>query len=349
MEDKYTIPSFRLSLTPEEIGALCSPLRDGNLCLGTEVRALEYDFKAYLDKRHAVAVATGTSALHLSLLALNIKTGCEVLMPSYVCSAVLNAVRYVNATAVLCEIAPGGYLIDPEDALRKVTPATGAIIVPEIFGYRADLSPYKNLNLPIILDRAMSLGSRCDHASASGVETVSVFSFYATKVITSGHGGLVATDNDTLASRVRDLRAYDKKADGKIRFNYTLTDFQAALARKQLALLEGRIRRKMEIIETYSLGINNPRIKCPPVPQGWNGQCFILRVPDGADPFIEHLRQRGITAVRPVFRPLHAIMDLDSARFRETEQAWRDIAAIPCFPDLTGEEVSRIIDTVNLY
>ncbi|MDP3286082.1 MAG: DegT/DnrJ/EryC1/StrS aminotransferase family protein, partial [Desulfobacterales bacterium] len=222
------IPHSRPTIDQEETAAVVSVLQSGQLAQGEQVLYFEKALALLIGVVGAVAVSSGTAALHLALLALEIGEDDEVVIPSFVCPALLNAIRYVRAVPVLADINPETFNMDVRDLRKRLTGKTKAIIVPHIFGLPADIREIVSLGVPVIEDCAQSLGSRYEGSPAGSFGALSVFSFYATKVICTGEGGMIASGDSQLLGKIRDLRDYDEKDDGRLRYNYKLTDLQAA-------------------------------------------------------------------------------------------------------------------------
>ena len=183
------IPHSRPTLDQKEELAVAAILSSGQVVQGEETQRFETALASEIGVVGAAAVSSGTAALHLALLALEIGEGDEVVIPSFVCPALLNAIRYVRATPVLADINREAFNIDVRDLERRLTGKTRAIIVPHMFGLPADIDDITALGIPVIEDCAQSLGSRYRGAPTGSFGVLSVFSFYATKVICTGEGG----------------------------------------------------------------------------------------------------------------------------------------------------------------
>jgi perosamine synthetase len=294
---------------------------------------------------YAIATSSGTAALHLSLLALDIGQADEVIIPSYVCTALLNAVRYVGATPVLADLNPGSYHIDPNDVKKRVTPRTKAIIVPHLFGRVADLKDLLKLNLPIIEDCAQSVGASFNRQLCGSFGHMAIFSFYATKVLTCGEGGMVVSNYKEFADTISDLKSYDQKGADKIRFSYKMTDFQAALGLTQLARLNSFLERRRMIAQEYRKAFENLNLKLPPDDPGHIYYRFVIEMNQEATDWIQKILEKGLGAARPVYLPLHR--HLNRSGYAVTETAWRQSISIPIYPSLTSQEVGRVIETLT--
>lgn len=347
------IPHSRPTITKNDIASVASNLLSGRIASGAEVGMFEKEMSGFIGVRGGVATNSGTCALHLALNALNIKRGDEVMLPTYVCASVLSAVNYTGATPVLADIEPEGYNIDPESAEKRLSKKTKAIIAPHMFGIPANLKQLMALGVPVIEDCAQSAGAECEgkgkKAKAGSFGDLSIFSFYATKVMTTGHGGMVLSDSAELIGRICDMTKYDERESYKTSYNYGMTDFQAALGRSQLKQLDGFIARRKEIADSYddafeSLGI--------PARKNREGICFRYVIElDNPDAFIREMNARGISCAKPVFRPLHryfeAMPKIIPREFPNAERAMSRAVSVPVYPLLTDAELTQVIEAIR--
>ena len=345
--DIDVIPHSKPTIGSREAEAASEVIESGYIAEGKVVEQFEAAFAKFLGVDHAVSTNSGTSALHLTLLAMGVGAGDEVIIPSYVCSALLNAVHYTGATPVLAEIDSGTSNLDVTDVQKRINVCTKAIIVPHLFGLAADMEPLLKLDVPIIEDCAQSIGTTYHRCPVGTFGEAAVFSFYATKVITTGEGGMIATNSKKIAARIRDLKAYDQRRNYKIRFNYKMNDIQAALGITQLKQLEPIIRRRREIAERYDRAFNSLRIKLPPIDAGRIYFRYVLGLRMDSDPWMEELARLGIICERPIYFPLHRYLKLGG--YPATEKAWRQSLSIPIYPALTDEEIGRIIESVAFW
>jgi dTDP-4-amino-4,6-dideoxygalactose transaminase len=342
---KDTIPHSRPTLGVEESRAVSEVIESGYIAEGEIVKKFEKTFADFLGVNFAMCTNSGTSALHLTLLAMGVGPGDEVIIPSYVCSALLNAVNYTGATPILADIDPDTFNLDAADVQRCIKKRTKTIIVPHLFGLAADMEPLLEFDVPIVEDCAQSIGAT-DHQRPVGLFGVAgIFSFYATKVITTGEGGMVTTNSRDIAARIRDLKAYDKREDYKIRFNYKMTDIQAALGIVQLKQLGSIIRRRKEIAERYNRAFNSFRLKLPPTDTGHIYFRYVLGLKMDSMLWIQELARMGIICDRPIHFPLHQNLKLGG--YPATEKAWKQSLSIPIYPTLSDEEICRVIESVT--
>jgi dTDP-4-amino-4,6-dideoxygalactose transaminase len=334
---RHLIPHSRPTIGPAEERAVLRVLRSGQLGGGGEVEAFERAMARFLGGGQAAAVQTGSAALHLALLALGVRSGDRVLLPTYVCAAVLNAVRYVGARPILADADPATGNLEPADVRGRLAARTRAMIVPHLFGRPAPLADLARLGVPIVEDCAMSLGG----ATGLGGE-ISVFSFYATKMIATGHGGMVVTRDRRLAGRVRDLVDYDNRDDPAVRYNYRMSALAAALGRAQLARVPDFVKRRRRIADYYrrTLGL-------PVAPPGHVFYRFVVRAgPVGR--FVRFMAARGVECKRPVYRPLHTLFPRASGDYPGAEELHRSWASIPIYPSLAPGEMARVAGAAGL-
>ncbi len=292
--------------------------------------------------RHAAAVSSGTAAVHLALLALGVGPGDEVILPSLVCAAPLHAILAVGARPRLVDCDPATANVDPAAARRAVRRRTKAILVPHAFGLPADLADLCALGPPVIEDCAQALGATYRGRAAGAIGDVCVLSFYATKVLATGEGGMVLSNRRRLADQVRDLRSYDERATFRPRFNYKMTDLQAALGLCQADRLEQFLARRRALAAAYDRALAGVPVGLPPRPADRTHGFFryVVQAGRGAGPILAALGARGIAARRAFFRPLHAYLGLPG--FPGAAEAWRRMISLPIYPTLTRAAVARV-------
>jgi perosamine synthetase len=340
------IPHSKVLVDEEDLAAVAGVLRSGYLSQGEHVVSLEEKVSSFIGAPHTAAVGSGTAALHLSLLALGVGEGNEVIIPSYVCTALLNAVRYVRATPVLVDIDPHTYNIDPRGVEKAITDRTRAIIVPHMFGLPADIEPIISLGIPVIEDCAQSIGARFKGRPTGSFGALSVFSFYATKMLGAGEGGMTSSSDPTLIDTIKDLRDYDEKETYVVRYNYKMTDIMAALCESRLEKLPLFIDQRKEIARVYDRGLSGLELGIPKLPER-RDHIYYRYIIEVENPmwFMDEMRKRNIHCRRPVFRPMHRYLQLPG--FPNTESAWEKAVSIPIYPGLKQEEASFIIDTIT--
>jgi len=317
------------------------------LVQGEEVGRFENELADSLTLPTAVAVNSGTAALHLALLALGIGRGDEVILPSYVCVAPLHAIEYVGATPRLADIDPRTYNLDPEDVKQRLNRRTRAIIVPHLFGLPADLTPLLNFDIPVVEDCAQALGARIEGTPVGSLGVMGITSFYATKLLTTGEGGALFSRSKRLMDCARDLRDYDERRGHRVRFNYKLTDFQAALGRCQLARFPGMLKERDRIARRYAEAWTGLPVALPARPSGCERvyHRFVLSSRLPGVRLIRALAAAGVAAGRPIFQPLH--LTLKKAGFPGASEAFRHAVSVPLYPGLDRTEQARVIAALH--
>jgi len=286
---------------------------------GKFVKEFEDKFASYLGVKHAIAVSSGTAALHLALASLDIGPGDEVILPTFTMIACANVVKYLGAKPILVDSEPYTWNIDPEKIEEKINEKTKAIIVVHIYGHPADMDPImriaKKYDLYVVEDSAEAHGAEYKGRKVGGIGDIGCFSFYANKIITTGEGGMVTTNDDELANKIRKLcdQGYNPELrkwliHDVVGYNYRMTNLQAAVGLAQLERIDEFIRRKRENARYYnSLLKDLPGIVLPPEAT-WAKNVYwmytILVDENIRDEVMKRLEEYGIET-RATFHPIH--------------------------------------------
>ena len=326
-------------------------LESGRFIFGPEVEAFEREAAAFLGVPHAIGVANGTDALVLSLEALGIGSGDEVICPAFTFYATAEAIARVGATPVFADIDPLTLNVDPADVAARITARTTAIVPVHLFGRPAPLAELAALGLTLIEDAAQAFG-------AEGIATTGVcstFSFFPTKnLFALGDGGLVACTDDAVADTVRRLRFHgstDKQTFDLIGTNSRLDAIQAAALRVFLPQLTGWNESRREGAARYAeLGLGDV-VELPVAEAGHVYHMYVVRSPD-RDRIAEGLHEAGIASATYYRRPLHlqpafAQLGWKAGSLPETERAAAENLALPLWGGITGETQERVVATVR--
>jgi len=342
---KNVIPHSRPTLGSEEESRVAAVIRSGHIGQGNTVQEFEKAFSQMVGIKNAACTNSGTSALHLALLGMGVGQDDEVIIPSYVCTALLNAVQYTGAKPVFADIDPETFNIDPKDVKKRLTKKTRAVIVPHMFGLPADLDRLLALDVPLIEDCAQAVGSTYQDKQIGTFGYAAIYSFYATKVMTTGEGGMVVSDARDFIESIKELREYDQKDQYKIRYNYKMTDMNAALGIAQLGKLEFFIQKRREIAEKYKKVFQAFPFELPAKKNGHIYFRYVLNVHSDSGIWIKMLKNRGIVCARPVYYPLHQYQNLPG--YPNAEKAWKQTLSIPIYPSLSEENINRIIKAIT--
>ena len=373
------LPFHRPNIDQEEIDAVVDTLRSGWLTMGPKTRAFETAFAAAVEAPHAVAVSSATAGLHLGLDALGIGAGDEVLVPTLTFTSSAATVIHTGARPVLVDCEPDTLNLSVADAARKWSPRTRAIVPVHYAGHPCDMDAILALarehEVPVMEDAAHALPARYRGRLIGSLGDLTVFSFYATKNLTTGEGGMITTRDPGLAERItaRRLHGMNRDAwkryskDGSWRydvgypgFKYNMTDMNAAIGLVQLKRLPAMQAERRRIVAQYRAALADltafelPTAR-PEVEHAWH--LFILRLrPEhlriGRNELIQELTAAGIgTSVH--FIPLHEhsyYRDVLGARAEDLPCAtaeWQRIVSLPLYPGMTTNDVDRVADTLS--
>lgn len=326
-----------------DIASVSQALSENRLAGGYYVEKFENRIANYFETSGGVATNSGTTALHLALIGLNIRPGDQIAIPSYVCASLLQAVKYVGAFPLLIDTDFETMNMDIHDLHRKVSPLTKAIIVPHLFGCPVEMESLKDLEIPVIEDCAQSLGATYNDRPVGSFGLLSVCSFYATKVIASGEGGMVCAASAQLDEKIRDLQDPDEKDDFILRFNYKMSDIHAALGLSQFQKLDEFIRIRQSLAGIYSEAFHNLPVMLPKnlKKSGHIYYRYVIKVPNHADTIIRKMNDEGIGCRRPIYKPLHHY--LNHGECPVTDTVFEQAISIPIYPGLTQQQQEFII------
>ena len=374
MSDREFIPPARPVVGEEEIEAAVRVLRTGMVVQGSEVAAFEEEFSRLVGGRHCVAVNSGTSALHLSLLALGVGPGDEVVVPSFSFAASANAVRLVGASPVFVDIEPDHFTLDPAAVEAAVGPRTVAVMPVHLYGHPADMTAVTEVadrhGLAVVEDAAQAHAATWQGTPVGAFGAVGCFSFYPTKNMHSLEGGMVSTGDAELARTLRLLRNQGMEAryaNEVVGANMRLTDVAAAIGRVQLGRLETWTTQRRRNAAALDAGLVG--VVTPPEAAGARHvyHQYTVRVPGGfRDALQQGLRERGVGSAVYYPTPIHELAPyrpgyesrlggLDRVRAEEnrewdlpeTMRAAGEVLSLPVHPGLSETDLARVVDAVN--
>lgn len=356
------IPLSRAHVTEEMKAAILRAVDSGRFILGPETRAFEEEFARAIGTKHAIAVANGTSAIQLTLLALGVGPGQEVLVPSHTAFPTVEAVFETGATPVFVDI-DRTYTVSVTDLEAKITPRTVGMIPVNLYGHPVDVAGVRRVadarGLFWIEDTCQSHGARVGRKTIGSFGDAGAFSFYPSKNLTVlGDGGMVTTDRDDLAAKIRRLRDHgrsDKYTHEVVGYNMRFNEIQAAVGRIQLRELPGYSARRRQLARAYSHGLADV-VEVPAEAPGCEPvyHLYVIQT-DARDRLAEHLKGRGIeTGVHyplPNHRQPATLARIQPAppALPETERIAPRILSLPIFYDLTDSEAAYVIESVRAF
>lgn len=350
------IPAAKPIVGERERAAVDRVLASGMLAQGPEVAAFEQEFSSLVDGRHCVAVNSGTSALHMGLKALGLRAGDEVLVPSFTFAATANSVALTGATPVFVDIEPDHFCMDPAAAEAAITPRTRAVMPVHLYGHPADMRALSALakrhDMHLVEDAAQAHAASLDGTPVGAWGAIAAFSFYPTKNMTSGEGGMVVTPCDHLARQVRLLRnqGMEKRYENEVvGHNTRMTDVHAAIGRVQLEQLPEWTAAR--IANAAFLDENLVGVITPPVAQGAVHvyHQYTIRVSDDRDGFARALADEhgvGSGVYYPI--PNHRLPSFGlTLELPETEKAAAEVLSLPVHPALGQADLEQVVEAVN--
>lgn len=323
-----------------DIKSVSELIGSSSIATGNTVDKLSSVICSYTRRRAAIATSSCTSALHLGLRTLGIGKGDEVILPSFLCYSVLSAVLQTGASPVLVDINENDFNISYESTSACITKQTKAIIVPHLFGTPvSNIDNFTSLGIPVIEDCAQSLGADHNEKKVGSFGTMSAFSFYATKMIAGGVGGMLALDDESLISKAKDLVMADKRETFGECYNTRMSDIQAALALSQMQRIDLFVRRRRYIAEKYTQLFERGEVDFNiPNPAESIFYRYIIRHAL-KDYFIRSVNARGLGCAEPIYKPLHRYLGLADSKFPNTSKAFGEAVSIPIYPGLSDEQV----------
>ncbi|HEY0081821.1 MAG TPA: DegT/DnrJ/EryC1/StrS family aminotransferase [Pyrinomonadaceae bacterium] len=353
----------------EELRAALDRILDSQqFVLGEEVRLLETELARYSATRHAVGCASGSDALLLALMALDIKAGDEVITTPFSFFATASAIARTGATPVFVDIEPRTYNLDPSLVEAAITPRTRAIMPVHLYGQCAAMDALLEIAarhaLPIIEDAAQAIGAEDAGRRAGSLGRIGCFSFYPTKNLgAAGDAGLLTTDDDALAERLRRLRVHGGATEylhTEIGINSRLDALQAAVLRVKLPHLDGWSQARRERAETYSLLLANAHLPfdlhAPFIREHVRHifHQYVVRVPEHRDAVVEHLKANGVGVKIYYPVPLHMqecfrYLGYEPGALPEAERAARETLALPIYPELRLEQQQYVVDVLGRF
>ncbi len=356
------IPISQPSIGEKEIAYVTDAVKSGWVSsLGKYIDEFEKHFAAYCGVKYAVATSNGTTGLHLALVALGIKEGDEVIIPDLTFIATASAVKYIGAKVVTVDIDSDTLCISPDAIKNAITPKTKAIIPVHLYGHPAKMDEInkiaKEYNLFVIEDAAEAHGAEVNGNRVGGLSDAGVFSFYGNKVITSGEGGMITTNNENLCRKLKFLRDHAMLKEKRywhteVGFNYRMTNLQAALGLAQFERIDEIINKKREIFELYKKHLTNVEGVKLNFQATWAKNVYWLvcleienLTVEDRDKFILKLKEKGIDS-RPYFYPVSEMPIYDNSNTKVAHEKSQKGINLPSYFDLSIEQINYICKSI---
>ena len=352
------IPISKPFIGKEEKAAVLAVLESGYLVQGPRAAELEKRFAELCQTKHAVATSSGTTALHVALLAHEIGPGDEVITTPFTFIASVNAILYAGAKPVLVDVQEDTFNIDPELIEQAITPRTKAIVPVHLFGYPCDMDAIMDIagrhGLVVIEDAAQAIGAKYKGRPVGGFGTA-CFSLYATKNVMAGEGGMITTDDDAAAERARMIRSHGMKRryhHDMMGYNFRISDLHAAIALAQMDRLEtftARRRENAAYLSAHLQGVRVPVVE-PGVDHVWHQ--YTVRYEGDRDAAVKQLNEAGVGT--GIFYPIpaHKQEHLQPLGYGElslpvVERLSQQVISLPVHPQLSQEDLETIVREVN--
>jgi dTDP-4-amino-4,6-dideoxygalactose transaminase len=352
----------------EEIEAVVKVMKSGlltsGLGAGPKVTEFEKNYAGFASAKHAIAVNTGTAALHAALMAVGVKGGDEVILPSFTFVATAEAVLLAGGKPVFADIDPETYTLAPRAIQKAITEKTKAILPVDLYGLPPDINPIREIasknNLFVVEDCAQSHGATYEDKPAGAQADIACWSLYAAKNIGTGEGGMVTTNDDHFAEKVRMFRTHGEKtkyASEMLGTNYRMTEIQAAIGIVQLKKLPEFLEKRTKNANRLTKNLQNTdKIKLPPKLENRKSSWYLytIRILNSTEQtrnkIIKQMHEKGIGAEAYYPTPIHKMpyYKENFGRFNlpETEKASKQVLSLPIHPGVTGEQIDFIANTL---
>jgi len=369
------IPFHKTNITETEISAVTEALRSGWLTMGPKTIEFENNFKDYIGVKNAISMNSATAALHLALKAINLQAGDEVIIPTTTFIATAEVITYFNAIPVLCDVEESTHNIDTTKIESLITPKTKAIIPVHFAGQPCDMDEIMSIaqkhNLKVIEDAAHCLPTSYKKHNIGTIGDITCFSFYATKTLATGEGGMAVTENDDYAKKMKINRLHGISRDAWDRYTakgnwyyevvdngnkYNTTDMNSALGLVQLAKVDLLGKKRAEIAEKYTKALAGlPNITLPVIKKdrttSWH--LYVVKV-NNRNEMIEQLKTEGV-GCSVHFIPVHKHpyykehFGYNDSDYPVANRLFEQSLSLPIYPDMTPEEVDFVIQAVKKY
>lgn len=369
--DKPFLPFHRPTILPHHVKAVATAVRSGWLTSAGKVDEFEAAFAKIVGAKHAIAVNSCTAAIHLALIALGVGPGDEVITSPITFASAVNVIEHVGAVPIFVDVNPENLTIDPDRVRDAITMKTRMIVATHFAGFPAEMDELdrisKETGIPVVTDAAHAIETEYHGRPSGRLGKAACYSFYATKNITTGEGGMLTTDDDKLAARVRTLRLHGMTKDAWKRYGpegykhwdivepgwkYNMSDINAALGLAQLGDIGPWLRKRAVLTNTYSSGLKKAKMLPVFAPNITSAlHLLVVRVP-GRDRVMGEMQRNGI-GVGVHFRAVHRLKyysekyRIPKSALPISEKASREVLSLPLYPAMYLTDVDRVIDVLE--
>jgi dTDP-4-amino-4,6-dideoxygalactose transaminase len=347
------------SVGDEELAAIGEVLKSGMLAQGKVVEDFENKFAEYIGTKHGIATTSGTTAIHIALMSAGIKPGDEVITTPFTFYATATPILFCGANPVFVDIDPQTFNIDPTRIEAAITDKTKALMIVDLYGQPVDRAPIMELvekhDLALIEDSCQAHGAEFKGKKVGNFGAAGCFSFYPTKNMTTGEGGMMVTNDDELADRARLLRNHGQKSRYEyvmVGYNFRMTNIAAAIGVEQLKKLdennEGRIKNAQYFTEQLSELVEVPYV-IPDVKHVYHQ--YTIKT-EGRDALQEHLKEKGVGSIIYYPQPLHlfeTLKDYPHGDLKNAEDVAKQVISLPVHPGLDQEDLERVVEGVKSF
>ncbi len=359
------IPFVKISISDAEKKAVMKVLESGMIAQGPQVKEFETMFADYCGVKHAIALTSGTSALHTALYALGIKQNDEVITTPFTFVASANCIAMQNAKPVFADICPDTFNIDPKSVEKKITSKTKAIIPVDLFGHIYDIAAINDIanthDLKILEDAAQSISAEYNDKRAGGFGHCAAFSFYATKNMITGEGGMLTTDNEEFAELARRFRHHGQSEQTRYQYydlgyNYRMTDIQAAIGIEQLKQIDDITQKRIANAEKLNAELQHiSGLEIPTIRDGYKHVFHQYTIKTDAarrDIIMQKIKENGVGCGIYYPKPLHLHPFYTSLGYKEgdfpvAEEMSKRVIALPIHQSLSDNDLEQIIEGVK--
>jgi dTDP-4-amino-4,6-dideoxygalactose transaminase len=343
----------------EEKSAVMHVLESGMLASGPRTEEFEKKFAEYVGTKYAVATTSGTTALHLGLLSLGVTQGDEVILPSFSFIATANVALFCDAVPVFCDVDPKTFNIDPEKIEARITKKTKAIMPVHLYGQAVDVQPIQEIaekhGIYVIGDACQAHGASYDGKMVGSFGDVECFSFYPTKNMTTGEGGMVTTNNEEFADLMMSLRNHGREKTkwgyehGRLGYNYRMTDIAAAIGLEQLKKLPKNVEMRQKNAQYFNTHLDSVEIPYV-IPKARHAYHQYTVKSKNRDALTQNLKKNEVGFGIYYPQPLHSYKHLKKYQHKDlkiSETLGNEVVSLPVHPGLTKEELEKVVEVIN--